>query len=115
MQRITNITPTLKEKAAPITVTVRTKEAFKRALADTMPGSLILYHTGFLLDDRAFPYSFGAHGNVLRSILGAEQEKQRHALDLFAAYIYRAYEKGVITLVQKRHGPGQYDYIAVKL
>lgn len=68
-----------------------------QTLLDLAPGQSVIYHTGMLAKDREFPSA-----DYLRV-----RETQRAAME--------AYERGQVTLVQRRLKDGVYEYIAVRL
>jgi hypothetical protein len=69
------------------------KSIMLRRLGAAKPGQWLLYHGGFLMDDRL----------------------QSRALQSLAKMIYSEYEAGRVTLVQRRLGFRYYEYFAVKL
>jgi hypothetical protein len=69
----------------------------------TPPGSRKTYYTGHLFADR--------QQEVRKGVL-TPKAKRVHALGNEA---WSLYEKGLVTLVQKKIGPMLYDYIAVRV
>jgi hypothetical protein len=78
-----------------------TEEAFCRWLGKATPGDCIEYHRGHLLIDRSRP-------------LGPFSEKDRRELSAIANRALALAEGGRMCLAQKRHGDGDYSYLAVK-
>jgi hypothetical protein len=69
-------------------------------IAQAAPGAVLEYHRGFLaLDRTAFGPFAGGPGRAALGLLGAR------AHDLA--------ERGLVHLVQHRHGPEDYSYFAV--
>lgn len=66
---------------------------FNRWLYAVEPGTKLEYHRGFLAIDRE------------------KMTKDQHNLCVDA---YIAAERGIVHIVQKRHGPLDYSYIAVR-
>jgi hypothetical protein len=78
-----------------------TPDEFCGWLAVAMPGSATVYHRGHLGRDRC------------RSTT-ALSERNRQALVTLARQALLAAEDGRVHLLQRRHGAGDYSYIAVK-
>lgn len=79
-----------------------TEDEFCRWIAAALPGSCLEYHRGFLATDRmpsTSPYS----------------PDQRNKLVAVAKRALQMAEDGRLHLVQKRHGDGDYSYIAIKV
>ena len=91
--------------ATPTQVLVIDKARFEAWLQTTRPGSLIEYHRGHLCVDRQ--QKFDAPDN-------APENKARSALNDLATRALRAAERGLVHLVQRRHGPEDFSYIAIK-
>jgi len=66
------------------------------------PGSRRCYYSGFLMADRQ---RRGARGNV--------PTPQALEVDALGLEAWTLYKSGFVTLMQQRHGPGAYDYIAM--
>lgn len=73
---------------------------FNRWLLRALPGQQLEYHRGLLVRDRS-PASELAEGD-------------RRALAEVADAVFRAAEDGSVHLVQRRHGPFDFSYLAVK-
>jgi hypothetical protein len=78
-----------------------TPDDFCGWLAMAMPGSATMYHRGHLGRDRC------------RSTT-ALSERDRHGLIALARQALLAAEDGRVHLLQRRHGDGDYSYIAVR-
>ena len=74
---------------------------FEAWLKNAQPGSLIEYHRGHLCVDRAPKLS--ASGNQTQT-----------ELNRLANHAMRAAERDLVHLVQRRHGDGDYSYLAIK-
>jgi hypothetical protein len=74
-------------------MTAYTKSTFLYKLAVIPRGQSIMYHAGYLYEDRT-------------------KQPRLHEL---AAAVYDEYRAGNCALVQRRHGNKRYDYYAVKL
>ena len=79
---------------------------FEAWLQTALPGSLIEYHRGHLCVDRR--QKFAAPDNTPKN-------KARAVLHDLATRALRAAERGLVHLVQRRHGDGDYSYLAIKL
>jgi hypothetical protein len=77
-----------------------TKTNFRAWLARAKPGEQIEYHLGLLTWDRS-PASGLAEGD-------------RRALGKIADVVFQAAEQGQVHLVQRRTGPFDFSYLAVK-
>jgi hypothetical protein len=77
-----------------------TEEAFCARLGKALPGDCIEYHRGHLLIDRSRK-------------LGPFSEMDRRELSAIANRALALAEQGRLSLVQKRHGDGDYSYIAI--
>lgn len=69
-------------------------------VAQAAPGAVLEYHRGYLALDRT---GFGHLGNT----------PARAALGLLGARAHDLAERGLVHLVQQRHGPEDYSYFAV--
>jgi hypothetical protein len=69
-------------------------------VAQAEPGATIEYHRGYLALDRS---GFGSLGNT----------PARAAVGLLGARAHDLADRGLVHLVQQRHGPEDYSYIAV--
>jgi hypothetical protein len=69
-------------------------------VAQAEPGSSLEYHRGYLALDRS---GFGSLGNT----------PARAAVGLLGARAHDLAERGLVHLVQHRHGPEDYSYLAV--
>jgi hypothetical protein len=69
-------------------------------VAQAEPGAVLAYHRGFLALDRT---AFGHLGDT----------PARRALALLGARAHDLAERGLVHLVQHRHGPEDYSYFAV--
>lgn len=69
-------------------------------VAQAAPGTVLEYHRGYLALDRT---SFGHLGDT----------PARGALGLLGARAHDLAERGLVHLVQHRHGPEDYSYFAV--
>ena len=65
------------------------------------PGDRLEYHRGLLAADRA-------------NGLSSSENANRRELSAIAARALALAEEGRLLLVQKRHGPGDYSYLAIK-
>lgn len=74
-------------------------------LQTARPGSLIEYHRGHLCVDRQ--QRFDAPHD-------APDNEPRAALNDLADRAMRAAEQGLVHLVQRRHGPADFSYLAIK-
>jgi hypothetical protein len=77
-----------------------TKTEFRAWLARAKPGEQIEYHLGLLTWDRS-PASGLAEGD-------------RRALGKIADAVFQAAEQGQVHLVQRRRGPFEFSYLAIK-
>ena len=78
---------------------------FEAWLQTARPGSLIEYHRGHLCVDRR--QKFGTTGD-------APENTARAVLHDLATRALRASERGLVHLVQRRHGGDDYSYFAIK-
>jgi hypothetical protein len=69
-------------------------------VAQAEPGAVLEYHRGYLALDRS---GFGSLGNM----------SARAAVGLLGARAHDLAERGLVHLVQQRHGPEDYSYFAV--
>lgn len=69
-------------------------------VAQAAPGAVIEYHRGYLALDRS---TFGRFADT----------PQRAALGLLGSRAHDLAERGLVHLVQYRHGPEDYSYFAV--
>ena len=74
---------------------------FEGWLRAAHPGSRITYHRGHLCVDR-------------RQRPHAPHDPARAALNRLASRAMRAAERGLVHLVQQRHGPEDFSYVAIK-
>ena len=81
------------------------KAGFEAWLQTARPGSLIEYHRGQLCVDRQ--HKVNAPRNT-------PENKARDVLHELATRALRASERGLVHLVQRRHGDGDYTYFAIK-
>ena len=81
------------------------KAGFEAWLQTARPGSLIEYHRGHLCIDRQ--QKFDAPDN-------APENKVRAALNDLATRALRASDRGLVHLVQRRHGREDFSYLAIK-
>lgn len=81
-----------------LSTTATNKDTFEATLRKLQCGDRIVYHTGDLMADR---------GEINNASTGRIRAVARAA--------WRAYEAGLVTLVQKRLGYGEFEYTAVKL
>ena len=65
------------------------------------PGARCTYHRGFLLADRS------PKGRVLA-------REARQSLNAVADLAWQSVMRGTICITQRRHGPEDYSYIAIK-
>jgi hypothetical protein len=75
-----------------------TEIAFCRWLGEAAPGAIVEYHRGFLCLD----------------CFGDPRSPERHALRELARRAAWASDHGLVHLLQKRHGPRDYGYLAIK-
>jgi hypothetical protein len=75
-----------------------TEIAFCRWLGEAAPGAILEYHRGFLALDT----------------FGDPRSPERHALRDLARRAAWAADRRLIHLLQKRHGPRDFGYLAVK-
>ena len=75
-----------------------TEIAFCRWLGEAAPGAILEYHRGFLALDT----------------FGDTRSPERHALRDLARRAAWAADRRLIHLLQKRHGPRDFGYLAVK-
>ena len=80
-----------------------TPAAFRAWLRRAAPGDRLEYHRGLLTRDRA-----------PRRAAPVPFEPHRRRLDALAAAALAAAEAGRVHLVQRRHGPVDFAYLAVK-
>ena len=78
---------------------------FEAWLQTAQPGSLIEYHRGHLCIDRQQKF------NALHN---APENEARAVLNELATRALRASERGLVHLVQRHHGDGDYSYLAIK-
>ena len=74
---------------------------FEAWLQTALPGSLIEYHRGHLCVDRA-------------PKLSASDNQTQTELNHLANHAMGAAERGLVHLVQRRHGPADFSYLAIK-
>ena len=82
-------------------MTTRTEDV-SRFLKESKPGDTLTYHTGFLAQDRLNVYSFG--GDVFTTI--------NTTVDWVGNAMWKAYQRGIVSLFQKKLGDNRYSYIA---
>jgi hypothetical protein len=75
-------------------------EAFRIWLRQAKPGDRIEYHQGFLTVDRSPTSRFADH--------------ERRILTKLASTVLKAADASQVHLLQRRHGAGDYSYIAVR-
>ena len=91
---------------APVTPTmclIVDKDGF-----EARAGSWIEYHRGHLVIDRQ------QRPGALDDKARARDNETRAELDRLAARALRASEQGLVHLVQRRHGPEDFSYLAIK-
>ncbi len=76
----------------------RTK--FDEWINKSKPGDKITYYRGYIMGPHLQKYSPTSDERRVRAI---------------KSYAYNAYEYNVVTLVQKKHGDFDYEYMAVRL
>lgn len=86
---------------APTLVFAIDTDRFDAWLQTARPGSLIEYHRGHLVIDR-------------QPKLDAPDNEARAVLHDLATRALRAAERGLVHLVQRRHGDDDYSYLAIK-
>ena len=69
-------------------------------VAQAAPGEVLVYHRGFLALDRT------AFGRV-------SDPRARSALSQLGSRAHDLAERGLVHLVQHRHGPDDYSYVAI--
>jgi hypothetical protein len=77
------------------------EHTFVRWLGEARPGDRIRYHAGHLATDRV-------------DRLSQLSEARCRELAAIADRAFTLAEQGLLLLIQRRHGPGQYSYFAVK-
>lgn len=75
-------------------------EAFRSWLGQAQPGDRLEYHQGFLTIDRSPASCFADH--------------ERQVLTKLASAVLKAADASQVHLLQRRHGDGEYSYIAVR-
>jgi hypothetical protein len=80
---------------APLRQTTMTCAAINALLPTMLPGEALIYHVGSLMHDRVRGLEFGR-------VHGAAQAA------------WDAYERGEVTLVQRRIAPLKFEYIAIR-
>ena len=83
----------------PQHVALPSARLFLAWLKRAQPGEVLVYHRGLLAHDRA------------RSDL---TEPERRHVARIADAAFEAAERGHVCLVQRRHGPGDFSYLAIK-
>jgi nitrous oxidase accessory protein NosD len=73
---------------------------FDEFLHKSRKGNKITYYRGYIFDPTL-------------QRLGATQDRER--VKKFARHVMNAYDKGLVTLVQKRHDDFDYEYMAIRL
>ena len=76
----------------------RTK--FDEWINKSKPGDKITYYRGYIMGPHLQKYSPTSDERRVRAI---------------KSYAYKAYEHNVVTLVQKKHGEFDYEYMAMRL
>ena len=99
------LAPSRPPAAMPTLILAIDTARFKAWLQTARPGSLIEYHRGHLCIDRQ-QKSDAPHN--------APENKARAVLNELATRALRASEQGLVHLVQRRHGDGDYSYLAIK-
>ena len=97
--------PVFRLDGGPIFVSgskTKTVDELQVWLETSSPGERIEYHRGCLPLDRTLGFSE----------LG---EQRRHELNVIADRVQALAKEGRLILVQKRHGEGDYGYLAIKL
>ena len=85
----------------PTPILVIDTARFEAWLQTALPGSLIEYHRGHLCVDR-------------QQEIGARDNKARAVLHDLATRVLRASDQGLVHLVQRRHWPEGFSYLAIK-
>jgi hypothetical protein len=88
------------EHSLPSVLHCASRAEFHAWLARAKPGEQLEYHRGLLTWDRS-PASGHADGD-------------RRALGKVADAVFRAAADGCVHLVQRRHGPFDFSYLAIK-
>lgn len=78
---------------------------FQRWIENGKPGSQFVYHEGYLPRDKVLVIGIGN---------GATYTTQNSEVTKIARFAMEAQDAGEVELVQKKVGPGEYQYIAVK-
>ena len=81
---------------------VDTEDNFEYWLNKAKTGDSVMYYDGFLMMDRERLISSGVFADKFPQTIKA------------AIRAWRAYQAGLVTLVQKKRGFFSYDYIAIK-
>jgi hypothetical protein len=84
-----------------------TVASFQRWLDTARAGAHFIYYRGFLAADRETVTLLPGYGSYMHVFY-----EPMHTLGQMA---WHAYEKGRVTLVQRKLRPEQYEYIAFKL
>jgi len=79
---------------------VPTVTVFRAWLRRAQPGEAALYHRGYLARDTSF---FGRHLTYV----------ERRKIAALADAARQAAAQGQVHLVQRRHGPGDFSYLAI--
>lgn len=87
------------ERSRPESVSV-TEIAFCAWVAQAGPGDRLEYHRGFLGIDTG-------------SVISTLPEDERRRLGALAGAAHRAFEAGLVHLVQRRLGPDRFAYFAI--
>lgn len=80
---------------APVKIATLTHASVKELVPKMTKGQMLIYHVGSLMHDRL-------RGALFQTVHGV------------ALAIYEAYEAGEVTLVQRKVGSCQFEYIAIR-
>ena len=93
--------PTVPDVVSPPRPLALRSDGFATWLKTARPGRLIEYHRGHLCVDR-------------QQKPDAPDNEARAALHRLATRVLRAAEQDLVHLVQRRHGPEDFSYLAIK-
>lgn len=82
---------------------------FTKWVNNSKKGDRYVYHTGFLLMDRAHKLEIGIGPDGGDSVIMLVNREPVHTE---AKLVWQAYEKGHVTLFQRKLGKAVYEYIA---